>query len=171
MTLKIALRKSWERQMSLQPKSQPCVQPLSPRRVSSSTLGTQYRGLGWKAGSRFSTSVRSRNSARFSEYVAHRQSKLARGRPARPSPRRVPRSIRESLESQPLSGLVLRRRTGANVFCVAIFNIRVDRPETRFELSRDRFAPARYGAVTALVLRREGGDARALLPAQSTGWP
>src|SRR2546430_9488963 len=83
----------------------------------------------------------------------------------------VPRSIRESLESQPLSGLVLRARTGANVFCVAIFNIRVDRPETRFELSRDRFAPARYGAVTALVLRREDGDARALLPAQSTGWP
>jgi hypothetical protein len=83
----------------------------------------------------------------------------------------MPRSIRESLESQPLSGLVLRARTGANVFRVAIFNIRVDRPETRFELSRDRFAPARYGAVTALVLRREGGDARALLPAQSTGWP
>ena len=79
------------------------------------------------------------------------------------------RSIPERV--QPLSGLVLRARTGANVFCVAIFNIRVDRPETRFELSRDRFAPARYGAVTALVLRREGGDARALLPAQSTGWP
>jgi hypothetical protein len=66
---------------------------------------------------------------------------------------------------------ITRARTGANVFGVAVFNIRVDRLETRFELSRDRFAPARYGAVTALVLRREDGDARALLPAQSTGWP
>src|SRR5262249_53054121 len=52
----------------------------------------------------------------------------------------------QSLESQPLSGLAYARETGANV-SVLRFNIRVDRTESRLGLSRDRFAPARYGAV------------------------
>ena len=98
----------------------------------------------------------------LNSYAHHNLSR----RPWLPAPR-----VANTAVEQRVGILASRARTGANVFCVAIFNIRVDRPETRFELSRDRFAPARYGAVTALVLRREGGDARALLPAQNTGWP